>query len=107
MVVIGSLTKSRGRALNKVVVETATGPSAAVTVSAASSADISIPISSDLKNNIQGIGTIKITGLPTNITATQINFSSTAITLRATNPTASAVSIAANSITVTYVGIGS
>jgi hypothetical protein len=107
MTVIGSLTKSRGKALNKIVLETATGPSADVAVAAASTADVSISIPSELKHDIQSIQTVKIAGLPANLSVSQINFSSTAITLRATNPTAADITIAANSLTVTYVAVGS
>jgi hypothetical protein len=107
MTVIGSLTKSRGKALNKIVLETATGPSANVNVGAASTADVSISISSDLKHDIQSIETVKVAGLPANISVSQVNFSSTAITLRATNPTADAITITANSLTVTYIAVGS
>jgi hypothetical protein len=107
MTVIGSLTRSRSIALNKFVIETATGPSTAVTVAATSTANVSIPISSELRNDIQYIETVKIAGLPANLLASQIDFSPTAITLRVTNPTASAITIAANSLTVTYVAMGS
>ncbi len=106
MTVIGDLPKARGRGTRKIEIGSATGPAAAVSVAAASTADISIAIAPELKN-VDSLKVTKIAGLPANILASQIDWSATSVTLRVVNPTTAAISIAAGSITITYELIGS
>lgn len=103
--IVGELPKARGMGTRKVEIGTATGPRAAVSVAAASTADFSITISPELKN-VDAVVVIAVSGLPANISVSQIGFSGTSVTLRAVNPTASAISIAAGSLTITYLVIG-
>jgi hypothetical protein len=103
--IIGNLPKAKGKGVRKVEINTATGPSATVSVAAASTADFTISISPELKN-VDAVVVIKVSGLPANVSVSQIDFSSTSVTLRAVNPTASAISIAAGSLTITYLAIG-
>jgi len=106
MTVIANLTRAAGKGTRKVEVITATGPAAAVSVAAASTADVSIPISPTL-SNIDEVVVDSISGLPSNILASQIGYSATSVTLRAVNPTAAAISIGAGSLTIRVVIIGS
>jgi hypothetical protein len=103
--IVGELPKARGMGTRKVEIGTATGPSAAVSVAAASTADFSITISPELKN-VDAVVVIAVSGLPANVSVSQIGFSGTSVTLRALNPTGSAISIAAGSLTITYLVIG-
>jgi hypothetical protein len=104
--ILGNLPKARGRALRKVEVGSATGPAADVSVAAASTADFTISISPELKS-VDSLKVTKVSGLPANVLAAQVDWSATSVTLRAVNPTAAAITIAANSLTVTYELIGS
>lgn len=103
--IVGELPKARGMGTRKVEIGTATGPSAAISVAAASTADFTITISPELKN-VDSVKVTKISGLPANVLAVQVDWSATSVTLRVVNPTASAITIAAGSITITYELIG-
>jgi hypothetical protein len=103
--IIGNLPKAKGKGVRKVEVGTATGPASAVSVPAGSTADFTISISSELEN-VDSVKVTKISGLPANVLAVQVDWSATSVTLRAVNPTASAITIAAGSITITYELIG-
>jgi len=105
MPIIASLVKKYGEGVRKVEVLTATGPAADVSVGAGATADFSISISPEL-GTIEEVIVDRITGLPANILASQIDFTATSVTLRAVNPTAAAITITAGAITIRVVIIG-
>jgi len=105
MAVIANLARGLGKGTRKIEVITATGPEALVSVGAGATADITIPISSEL-SEVEDVIVDSISGLPANILAGQIGFASDSVTLRAVNPTAGAIDIAADSLTIRAVVIG-
>jgi len=105
MAVIANLARGLGKGTRKIEVITATGPAADVSVGAGVTANLDISISPEL-GNVEEVIVESISGLPDNILANQIGFSTTAVTLRAVNPTAAAITITANSLTIRAVVIG-